>query len=203
MIVKPNAADGIATVQVPLPTQWFSDPSLVKPEMVSVTYRLRNSGLPPVLLGNATIHPGPNTQLFSNDVYGVLPFEPVFVGGTFSFSVYCDSSYAIASFAIKLVIGPSLEVIGLAVDKQRWLYVSVNHSSTEWMVSGTLVNPESAPQGVVKKAKLVSFDVKVKDTADVDTNATLAVEVGICIPVSKVFHWQKGLKFQILKEKTH
>lgn len=76
MIVKPNAADGIATVQVPLPTQWFSDPSLVKPEMVSVTYRLRNSGLPPVLLGNATIHPGPNTQLFSNDVYGVLPLSP-------------------------------------------------------------------------------------------------------------------------------
>ena len=101
------------------------------------------------------------------------------------------------------MIVPSLEVIDLAVDKQRWLYVSVNHSSTEWMVSGTLANPESAPQGVVKKAKLVSFDVKVEDTADVDTNATLAVEVGIFIPVSRVFHWQKGLKFQILKEKTH
>ena len=71
------------------------------------------------------------------------------------------------------------------------------------MVSGTLANPESAPQGVVKKAKLVSFDMKVKDTADVDTNATLSVEVGICIPCTKDFHWQKGLKFQVLKETTH
>ena len=145
--------------------------------MVSVTYRLRNSGLPPELLGNTTIHPEPNTQLLSTDVYGVLPLEPVYVGGTFSFSIYCDSSYAVASFGIKLLIGPSLLIVRSQIDGQRWLHVAVNHSSTEWIVSGTLADPEAAPQGFVKKAKLVSFDVKVKDTAAVNTNATLAAEV--------------------------
>ena len=177
MIAKPDASNGIATIHVSLPSQWFSDPSLVNPELVSVTYRLRNSGLLPMLLGNATVHPKPNTQLFPTDVYGVLPLETAYVGGTFSFPIYCDSSYAIASFGIKLVIGPSLVIVGSQVDGQQWLHVSVNHSSTEWMVSATLKDPEAAPEGVVKKGKLLSFDVKVKDTALADTNATLAVEV--------------------------
>ena len=123
------------------------------------------------------MHPAPNTQLFGTDVYAVLPLEPVYVGGTFSFSIYCDSSYAITSFGIKLVIGSSLVIVGSQVDGQRWLHVAVNHRSTEWMVSATLTDPQAAPQGFVKKAKLLSFDVKVKDTAVADTNATLAVEV--------------------------
>ena len=164
---------------MPLPSRWFSDACFVNPELVSVTYRLRNSGLPPVFLGNATVHPGPSKQLLATDVYGVLPLDTVYIGGTFSFSVYCDSSYAVASFGLKLAIGPSLVIAGSQVDGQRWLHVAVNHSSTEWMVSATLTKPEAAPQGFVKKAKLVSFDVKVKDTAVANTNATLAVEVRI------------------------
>lgn len=177
LIAKPSSSDGTSVIRVPLPSLWFSDPFLVNPELISVTYRLRNSGLLPMFLGNATIHPRPNTQLLSTDVYGILPLGTVYVGGTFSFSIYCDSSYAIASFGLKLTIGPSLFVVGSQVDGQQWLQVSVNHSATEWMVSATLTDPKAAPEGAVKKGKLVSFDVKVKDTAQTDTNATLAVEV--------------------------
>ncbi len=133
----------------------------------------------PTLLGNATIYPQTNTQLFANDVYGVLPLESVFVGGEFSFSVYCDSSYAVASFGIKLVVGPPLVIVKSHVDGQSWVHVAVNHSSSEWVASATLTDPESAPQGVVKKAKLVTFDVKVKEMAVADTNATVTAEVCI------------------------
>ena len=164
---------------MPLPPKWFSDPSLVAPEVVTITYRLRNSAMPPALLGNATIHPQNNTQLPVNDVYAVLPLDSVYVGGTFSVSIYCDSSYAVASFGIRLAVGPSLAIVGPQVDGQRWVHVAVNHSSSEWVVSGTLTDPEAAPQGVVKKATLVSFDVKVKEMAVADTNATLTVEVRI------------------------
>ena len=162
---------------MPLPSKWFSDPSLVDPEVVTITYRLRNSAKPPTLLGNATVHPGSNIQLFSNDVYGILPLDSVYVGGAFSFSVYCDSSYAVASFGVRIVIGPSLVIVGAQVDTQRWVHVAVNHSSSEWVVSATLTEPEAAPPGVVKKAKLVTFDVKVQETAVLNTNATLTAEV--------------------------
>ena len=162
-----------------MPPQWFSDPSLVAPEVVTITYRLRNSALSPTLLGNATIHPQDNPQLFSNDVYGVLPLESVFVGGVFSFSIYCDSSYAVASFGIRLAVGPSLVIVGSKVDGQQWVHVVVNQSSSEWVVSATLTDPEAAPHGLVKKAKLVSFQVKVKEMAAADTNTTVTAEVSI------------------------
>lgn len=160
-----------------MPPQWFSDPSLVDPEVVTITYRLRNSASPPKLLGNATIHPRDDPQLFSNDVYGVLPLESVFVGRTFSFPIYCDSSYAVASFGIRLAVGPSLVIVASQVDGQQWVHVAVNRSSSEWIVSAALTDPEAAPQGFVKNAKLVSFQVKVKDMATPDTNATLSAEV--------------------------
>lgn len=160
-----------------MPPQWFSDPSLVDPEVVTITYRLRNSPSPPKLLGNATIHPRDDPQLFSNDVYGVLPLESVFVGRTFSFSIYCDSSYAVASFGTRLAVGPSLVIVASQVDGQQWVHVAVNRSSSEWIVSAALTDPEAAPQGFVKNAKLVSFQVKVKDMAAPDTNATLSAEV--------------------------
>ena len=160
-----------------MPPKWFSDPSLVDPEVVSITYRLRNSALPPTLLGNATIHPQDNPQLFSNDVYGVLPLESVFVGGTFSFSIYCDSSYAVASFGIRLAVGPSLVIVASQIDGKQWVHVTVNQSSSEWVVSATLTDPKVALQGFVKKAKLVSFQVKVKEMAAADTNATVTAEV--------------------------
>lgn len=162
-----------------MPPQWFSDPSLVAPEVVTITYRLRNSALSPTLLGNATIHPQDNPQLFSNDAYGVLPLESVFVGGVFSFSIYCDSSYAVASFGIRLAVGPSLVIVGSKVDGQQWVHVVVNQSSSEWVVSATLTDPEAAPHGLVKKAKLVSFQVKVKEMAAADTNTTVTAEVSI------------------------
>lgn len=160
-----------------MPPQWFADPSLVDPEVVTITYRLRNSALPPTLLGNATIHPQDNPQLFTNDVYGVLPLESVFVGGIFSFSIYCDSSYAVAPFGIRLAVGPSLVIVGSQVDGQQWVHVAVNRSSSEWVVSAALTDPEAAPQGFVKKAELVSFQVKVKEMAAADTNATVTAEV--------------------------
>ena len=160
-----------------MPPQWFSDPSLVDPEVVTITYRLRNSASPPKLLGNATIHPRDDPQLFSNDVYSVLPLESVFVGRTFSFSIYCDSSYAVASFGIRLAVGPSLVIMASEVDGQQWVHVAVNRSSSEWIVSAALTDPEAAPQGFVKNAKLVSFQVKVKEMATPDTNATLTAEV--------------------------
>lgn len=173
---KPSASSGIAEVQVPLPPKWFSEPSLVDPEVVTVTYRLRNSASPPTSLGNVTIHPQDNPQLFSNDVYGVLPLESVFAGGTFSFSIYCDS-YAVASFGIRLAVGPSLVIVSSQIDGQQWVHVAVNQSSSEWVVSATLTDPEAAPQGFVKGAKLVSFEVKVKEMAAADTNATVTAEV--------------------------
>lgn len=160
-----------------MPPQWFSDPSLVDPEVVTITYRLRNSASPPKLLGNATIHPRDDPQLFLNDVYGVLPLESVFVGRTFSFSIYCDSSYAVASFGIRLAVGPSLVIVASQVDGQQWVHVAVNRSSSEWIVSAALTDPEAAPQVFVKNAKLVSFQVKVKEMATPDTNATLTAEV--------------------------
>ena len=160
-----------------MPPQWFSDPSLVDPEVVTITYRLRNSASPPKLLGNATIHPRDDPQLFSNDVYGVLPLESVFVGRTFSFSIYCDSSYAVASFGIRLAVAPSLVIVASQVDGQQWVHVAVNRSSSEWIVSAALTDPEAASQGFVKNAKLVSFQVKVKEMATPDTNATLSAEV--------------------------
>lgn len=160
-----------------MPPQWFSDPSLVDPEVVTITYRLRNSASPPKLLGNATIHLRDDPQLFLNDVYGVLPLESVFVGRTFSFSIYCDSSYAVASFGIRLAVGPSLVIVASQVDGQQWVHVAVNRSSSEWIVSAALTDPETAPQVFVKNAKLVSFQVKVKEMATPDTNATLTAEV--------------------------
>lgn len=160
-----------------MPSQWFSDPSLVDPEVVTITYRLRNSALSPTFLGNATIHPQDNPQLFSNDVYGVLPLESVYVGGAFNFSIYCDSSYAVASFGIRLAVGPSLVIAGSQVDGQQWVHVAVNRTSFEWVVSATLSDPEAAPHGFVKKAKLVSFQVKVKEMAATDTNTTVTAEV--------------------------
>ena len=174
---KPSASNGIAELQVPLPPKWFSDPSLVDPEVVTVTYRLRNSASSPTSLGNATIHPQDNPQLFPNDVYGVLPLESVFAGVTFSFSIYCDSSYAVASFGIRLAVGPSLVIVSSQIDGQQWVHVAVNQSSSEWVVSATLTDPEAAPQGFVKGAKLVSFEVKVKEMAAADTNATVTAEV--------------------------
>ena len=110
-------------------------------------------------------------------MYGVLPLESVFVGGTFSFSIYCDSSYAVASFGIRLAVGPSLVIVASQIDGQQWVHVAVNQSSSEWVVSATLTDPEAAPQGFVKEAKLVSFEVKVKEMAAVDTNATVTAEV--------------------------
>ena len=160
-----------------MPPQWFSDPSLVDPEVVTITYRLRNSASPPKLLGNATIHPRDDPQLFSNDVYGVLPLESVFVGRTFSFSIYCDSSYAVASFGTRLAVGPSLVIVASQVDGQQWVHVAVNRSSSEWIVGAALTDPEAAPQGFVKNAKLVSFQVKVKEMATPDSNATVTAEV--------------------------
>lgn len=130
-----------------------------------------------MLLGNATIHPRDDPQLFLNDVYGVLPLESVFVGRTFSFSIYCDSSYAVASFGIRLAVGPSLVIVASQVDGQQWVHVAVNRSSSEWIVSAALTDPEGAPQVFVKNAKLVSFQVKVKEMATPDTNATLTAEV--------------------------
>ena len=177
---------------MPLPAQWFSDPSLVNPEVVTITYRLRNSAVPPTLLDNATIHPQTNTQLFTNDVYSVLPLESVFVGEAFSFSIYCDSSYAVASFGIKLVVDPFLVIVKSHVDGQRWVSVAVNHSSSEWVVSATLTDPESAPEGVVKKAKLITFEVKVKEMAVVGTNATIAAEVCVSVITS---WWGRGDQF--------
>lgn len=178
-ISKPSASSGITEIEVTLPSQWFSDPSLVDPEVVTITYRLRNSAMSPMLLGNATIHPQTNTQLFPNDVYGALPLESVFMGGVFSLTIYCDSSYAVASFGIKLVVGPSLVIMGSQVDGQQWVHAAVNHSSSEWVVSATLTDPESAPEGYVKRAKLASFDVKVTEMAVVNTNDTITAEVCI------------------------
>lgn len=160
-----------------MPSQWFSDPSLVGPEVVTISYRLRKSVSPPKLLGNATIHPQDNPQLFTNDVYGVLPLENVFVGEIFNFSIYCDSSYAVASFGIRLAVGPSLVIVGSQVDGQQWVHVAVNRSSSEWVVSAALTDPEAALQGFVKKAKLVSFQVQVKEMVAADTNATVTAEV--------------------------
>ena len=134
--------------------------------------------------------------MFSNDVYGILPFDTVLVGGVFSFSIYCDSSYAVASFGVRIVIGPSLVITGAQVDSQRWAHVTISRSSFEWFVSATLTDPEAAPQGFVKKAKLVSFDVKVQDTAVVNTSATVTAEVSndcfpICIHCTfKPFIWR-------------
>ena len=110
-------------------------------------------------------------------MYGVLPLESVFVGGTFSFSIYCDSSYAVASFGIRLAVGPSLVIVASEVDGQHWVHVVVNRSSSEWLTSATLTDPEAAPQGFAKEAKLVSFQVKVKEMAAAETNATVTAEV--------------------------
>ena len=95
----------------------------------------------------------------------------------FRFHVYADSSYAVASYGLKLSTDSSLEILGVQLDHAQWLHVAVNHSSSLWAVSGTLSNPETAPMGYVKRERLLSFDVKVNESVSAGSNATLQIEV--------------------------
>ena len=62
------------------------------------------------------------------------------------------------------------------VDASKWLHVAVRNSSSLWAVSGSLSNPEAAPIGYVRGERLLSFDVKVNDSAT-ERFTTLELEV--------------------------
>ena len=181
VVKSPSFEDGLCRVDVQLPSVWLTSLDPSTEANLTVAYRLQDSSDHMQSLGIVTLHPGPSkAQLHQpNDVYAILPSPTVYMGSKFRFGVYADSSYALATFTVKLMTDSCLEIVSCNVADDTWHSVEVNESETVFAVSGVRSNPQTVLAGVVKREKLVTFEIHVKEVAKERDNATLRIEVRI------------------------
>ena len=134
---RPNENNGICMINAEIPLGWFDASSI---QQASLTYNTPNS----MLIATLGLQPHATITSSLDQVVVELPSRTLFLGETFTATVYAYSLFSINGFTLIFETSSNINILGISIDSSTWSYseASINQ---QFSVAAFSNDPEGSP----------------------------------------------------------
>ena len=134
---RPDENSGICVVNVVFPLEWFDVSSV---QQASLTYNT-------TLIATLNLQPYASVMSSVDQVVVELPSQSIFVGETFTATVYAYTSFSVTGYTLIFESSSNIDILSISIDSSIWSYDSAS-SNQRYSIAAFSNDPEGIPLSI-------------------------------------------------------
>lgn len=131
---RPDENSGICVINVMFPLGWFDVSSI---RQASLTYNTN-------LIATLNLQPYASITSSLDRVVVELPSRSIFVGETFTATVYAYTSFSVTGYTLIFETSSNIDILSISIDSSIWSYDSAS-SNQQYSIAAFSNDPEGVP----------------------------------------------------------